>query len=495
MPVIRARPGRSRFRVGHEVYVYPLKSLYLISSVLPSSQYMLCTHDGLQAYHGRHFPADALVFPHELVAYNPNTLEEFFRTVGSTSLDITIEILSEALHRISDDVPSCIGLSRSIIDKFGLPESSSDPIPPLEPLAETLATAPQKDSDRAVLFNTIGAWFGKRYEEFGSLEDINCAVKLLELALNHTTENYPNRAGILSNLGIWIIARYGLTGSIDDLHRAIELSTLAVATSSGDHPDRLGRLNNLANALSMRFQQVGDIQDIDRAIELLEEASARVPKRQANHVALYSSLAACYGIRHKKTGSKSDLEKAIRAAEAEHLGPNARQTPSPPLPKDTETIWKVTRWIEEQLATQTAGTAPEKPTSEPEENVVPPWVEEARTRVANLLKAADAEPPSTLVEVVRDRIWPFYSNWLHKAIGPCARTAEFDRNDDDSIASVSIFITCKNLPDSRMQVIIKDCTMELVPKKFNDHVVINIGEGTATPSISIMDMLTTSSEP
>ncbi|KAI1735348.1 hypothetical protein F4680DRAFT_435627 [Xylaria scruposa] len=564
MPRLQAYYNLSKFHVGDTVYIYAsdrtaLEGPYLITSVPSQCRYQLCTEAGLAVDHGKVFPEEALTSSNVAPDPDPDNdiLTELLRTVGTTSLRNTLETLTGALHSISDDAWSRISLSRSIAIGFGLPESASDPTPTLKALTGTLAITPQKDSGRAVLFNIVGAWFGKRYEQSGSYEDIDHAIKILQLAFDHTTESNSNRAGILSNLGGWNIALYERTRSMDDLHRAIKFSTLAVETSSEDHPDRPGRLNNLANALSNKFQRVGDIRDIDRAIELLEEASARVPPRQVNRATLYSNLAACYGLQYELLGLKSALEQAMRAAETA-VNITSRDNPSQvkyldrlyslrrkalldesssltggsddtvtissinntasvqqsvltgastveeeaaerkeAIPKNTDTKWRVTMWIEEQLVIQTTNTLAEEPTfSEPEDMVQPLWSEEARNRVVSLLEATDAKPPTTLGEVVRDRIWPFYSNWLHKAIGPYSRTAEFNRNDDDSIASVSIFLTCKSLPGSRVQDIIKKYTMQLVPENFGfDQVFIEIGEGTSAPSTGTMEILTMSSEP
>lgn len=115
----------------------------------------------------------------------------------------------------------------------------------------------------------------------------------------------------------------------------------------------------------------------------------------------------------------------------------------------------------------------------------PDWNNMAKSRVATLLDETrypeDGNGP-TLPEVIRDRIWPFYSNWLHGPLGPCTRAFKFERSADGDITSVTIYIISKQLPDNTLQEINKEHTLALVPKQFksNSQVVSEFGEGTST---------------
>ena len=99
----------------------------------------------------------------------------------------------------------------------------------------------------------------------------------------------------------------------------------------------------------------------------------------------------------------------------------------------------------------------------------------------------EANGPS-LPDVIRDRIWPFYSNWLHLPLGPCTRTAEFERNEHGIITSVTIYIICSELPGIPLRKLIERHTRSLLPKAFSraGQVLIEFGEGTSTPSTSIV---------
>lgn len=76
-------------------------------------------------------------------------------------------------------------------------------------------------------------------------------------------------------------------------------------------------------------------------------------------------------------------------------------------------------------------------------------------------------------------------------------TAEFDWNDEGDATSVTIFITCKSIPQSSIQQVIVDCTYSLVPDEFksDDQVVVKIGQGISTRSCSTIEVLSRNSGP
>jgi len=115
---------------------------------------------------------------------------------------------------------------------------------------------------------------------------------------------------------------------------------------------------------------------------------------------------------------------------------------------------------------------------DPDCKVVSDWETVAQSRAIRFLdQATNLSNSPSLNEVVRDRIWPFYANWLHELLGPCTREAEFDWSDEGDATSVTIYITCESLPHPRLQQIIKNCTYSLISDEYkgNDQVVIRVG--------------------
>lgn len=71
----------------------------------------------------------------------------------------------------------------------------------------------------------------------------------MQLALDTTPENHPNRAERLNNMGAHFQQRFLRIGEIMDLEKAIELGQLALNITQEDHPNRAQRLD----ALGTRF--------------------------------------------------------------------------------------------------------------------------------------------------------------------------------------------------------------------------------------------------
>jgi hypothetical protein len=119
--------------------------------------------------------------------------------------------------------------------------------------------------------NNLGNWLGRRFERTGSMDDLNRAVDVADMAVNATPQDHPDRAGRLNNLGSWLGMRFERSGSMDDLHRAVDVSDMAINATPQDHPDRAGILNNLGSWLGRRFERTGSMDDLNRALSHYKE--------------------------------------------------------------------------------------------------------------------------------------------------------------------------------------------------------------------------------
>ncbi|KJZ70809.1 hypothetical protein HIM_09822 [Hirsutella minnesotensis 3608] len=125
--------------------------------------------------------------------------------------------------------------------------------------------------DRAARLNNLGNWLGMRFKRTGSMDDLDRAIEVADMAVAATPQGHPDRARQLSNLGTWLGSRFERTGSMNDLDRAVEVADVAVAATPQDHPDRAALLNNLGNILGRRFERTGSINDLDRALSSYKE--------------------------------------------------------------------------------------------------------------------------------------------------------------------------------------------------------------------------------
>ncbi|RYP43130.1 hypothetical protein DL770_011836 [Monosporascus sp. CRB-9-2] len=112
----------------------------------------------------------------------------------------------------------------------------------------------------------LPAMLGRRFERTGSMDDLNRAVDVADMAVDATPQDHPDRASMFNNLGNLLGRRFERTGSIDDLNRAVDVADMAVNATPQDHPDRAAIFNNLGNLLSSRFERTGSMDDFNRTL-------------------------------------------------------------------------------------------------------------------------------------------------------------------------------------------------------------------------------------
>jgi methyl coenzyme M reductase subunit C-like uncharacterized protein (methanogenesis marker protein 7) len=174
---------------------------------------------------------------------------------------------------------------------------------------------PQDHPDRAACLNNLGSRLGTRFKRTGSIKDLNHAVDVAGMAVDATPQDYPNRAGYLNNLGKLLGRRFERTGSIKDLNRAVDVTGMAVDATPQDYPDRAGHLNNLGICLGTRFERTGSIEDLNRAVDVADMAVDATPQDHPNRAAHLSNLGNKLGRRFKRTGSIKDLNRAVDVAD------------------------------------------------------------------------------------------------------------------------------------------------------------------------------------
>ncbi|KAF8430063.1 CHAT domain-containing protein [Tirmania nivea] len=179
--------------------------------------------------------------------------------------------------------------------------------------------------DRAVRLNNLSSHLNSRYERTGNLQDLEAAI-----TVRATPEIHPERATF----------RYKRTGNLQDLEAAINHAEAAVEATKEDHNDRAVR----------RYKRAGNLQDLEGAInhaeavveETPEDHPARAPRLNnlSNHLrsryaainhaetavkttpedhpdraARLSNLSSNLSSRYERAGNLQDLEVAISHAE------------------------------------------------------------------------------------------------------------------------------------------------------------------------------------
>ncbi|KAF2804516.1 uncharacterized protein BDZ99DRAFT_544163 [Mytilinidion resinicola] len=140
----------------------------------------------------------------------------------------------------------------------------------------------------------------QNYERYGSIEDLDKAISVIEQVLNITPQGSEDLAAMLSNFGAMLSRRFERTGSMDDLNQAVDVANMAVEATPQDHPKRAGRLSNLGNRFGSRFEQTGSMDDLNRAVDVGNMAVEATPQDHPNRA-----------IRFERTGSMDDLNRAL----------------------------------------------------------------------------------------------------------------------------------------------------------------------------------------
>lgn len=248
----------------------------------------------------------------------------FSLTGAPSDLDAAIDALRAAARRTrtGEDSPADRArraehlrlLGEGLTNRFDLGGARDDIDAAVRAFEESLALATDPSSADIAAGAAFGlaTALGTRYEQRGSLADLNTAISLFEEGVASLPQGHPWRFMYLSNAGGLLESRFGRLGETADLDRGIDLHRQAVALLSPGDADLPAALNNLGTALRVRFRRQGRTADLDEAIDRLGQAAATgvgTVKGQALH-----NLATALGARFNRTGDVADIDAAIETA-------------------------------------------------------------------------------------------------------------------------------------------------------------------------------------
>ena len=92
---------------------------------------------------------------------------------------------------------------------------------------------------QCMYLNNLESALRYRFEQTGSMEDLDRAIMTTEQAVKSTPDAYPALAMYLHNLGIALLSRFEQTSSIEDLERAIVTNEQAFKSDTAPPSIRL----------------------------------------------------------------------------------------------------------------------------------------------------------------------------------------------------------------------------------------------------------------
>ncbi|RDA91099.1 hypothetical protein CP533_6693 [Ophiocordyceps camponoti-saundersi (nom. inval.)] len=160
-----------------------------------------------------------------------------------------------------------------------------------------------------LLVQFSGVMFQKRFHWTGSRDDLNCAIRLLSMAVDALPRDHKEWASALGNLVDCQSSRSDQTGSIKDLEFAIDLARKAADATPVD--SKALRLKKLAHLLGRRFARTQSSDDLDATIGTLIEVKEATPQDSPQFASILSHLAEARYERFKKTQSTEDLNHTV----------------------------------------------------------------------------------------------------------------------------------------------------------------------------------------
>ena len=168
-------------------------------------------------------------------------------------------------------------------------------------------------------FDSFGMFLVHQFKARGSIEYLDCAIRMHEKAVTLTPIQYPDYPKILNNLAIAQLERFLKTRIMQDIEPVIATSEQLLQSIPNDHPSYGLYLRNLGIAVERRYEQTGSIEDINRAVTTYEESIRHTPSNSSRFAMCLNSLAAVLYRRFQSTGILNDLDQAVQTIEQAKL--------------------------------------------------------------------------------------------------------------------------------------------------------------------------------
>ncbi|KAG1862351.1 CHAT domain-containing protein [Suillus tomentosus] len=154
-----------------------------------------------------------------------------------------------------------------------------------------------------------------RFEQRGSIDDINESIQLHRDAVSLCPEGHPDRGTYLRSLAVALSdCRFNHEGKSHDIDEAISLHEEALLLHPVGHESRDRALSSLGRAILYRFQQcsgISDINDVSRAINLHRETLMLRPLGHPRRDTTLNDLACALVVRYRSVHTGDDLDEAI----------------------------------------------------------------------------------------------------------------------------------------------------------------------------------------
>ena len=206
---------------------------------------------------------------------------------------------------------SLVGLSIHLSDRYDQLGTIKDLEEAIVLGREALHLNPRGYPDRSMSLNNLAARLYIRHNGLGAMEDLDEGFVLSREALDLRPQGHPDRSESLNDLAVYLTTRYFQLGAMEDLNEGIVLGREALDLRPQGHPDRSESLRNLSYHLSTRYNQLGAMEDVDEAILLARKALDLCPHGHPDRPISLDSFALDLFNRYNRLGAMEDLDEAI----------------------------------------------------------------------------------------------------------------------------------------------------------------------------------------
>lgn len=159
------------------------------------------------------------------------------------------------------------------LDRYDRSKSTTDWQAALDFAKSAVAATHPTDPKRAILLNNIAKCYHDRHKELGTSDLLEASVDYTRTAMRESrlSQGHTDQARRSFNLGAILGVRFKDSGQLEDLQDSIRYIEIAVNESPNDFPERARYLHDLGVNFYDRFQKQQDLHDLQLARECFSD--------------------------------------------------------------------------------------------------------------------------------------------------------------------------------------------------------------------------------
>lgn len=245
--------------------------------------------------------------------------KRYLRLHAVEDLDLALDSTAEGLSGVAPGAPDRADVVASLGTMYHSRYLRFSALSDLEEAIKFIKMAVEDskpfDAKNSLRSSILGSLYEQRYQRNREYDDLENAIKLTSDSLSAPSDN-PTRGVLLNNFAVAISTRYEYrkAQAVEDLEEAIKLMELRVSITPRDNPnERSHGLWILGKLYIERFKLLGSrgTKLIEPAVKNLEEALDTVPKEDPKRIHFIWNLSQALELRYRISHSFDDPNKMV----------------------------------------------------------------------------------------------------------------------------------------------------------------------------------------